>query len=69
MDLIYGSKINEQAMLKNMAIKTGRSLEEWTKILKIHNLLKKTELIDLLKNKHSVGHFYAQLILKEFYSK
>ena len=36
-------KLMEQAMLKNMAIKTGRSLEEWTKILKIHNLLKKTE--------------------------
>ena len=62
-------KLMEQAMLKNMAIKTGRSLEEWTKILKTHNFLKKIELIDLLKNKYSVGHFYAQLILKEFIKK
>jgi len=62
-------KLMEQAMLKNMAIKTGRSLEEWTKILKTHNFLKKIELIDLLKNKYSVGHFYAQLILKEFFKK
>ena len=56
----------EKAMLKNMLSKTGRPLSEWIEILKKQTILEKKELTNFLKNKHSVGHFYAQLIFKEF---
>ena len=60
-------KLMEQAMQKNMIAKTGRPLNKWIELLKNKNNLTKNELVDFLKNDHSIGHFYVQLILKEFY--
>ena len=54
-------------MQKNMVAKTGRPLNKWIELLKNKNNLTKNELVDFLKNDHSIGHFYVQLILKEFY--
>tara|TARA_B100000686_G_C15828208_1_gene496781 strand:+ start:254 stop:439 length:186 start_codon:yes stop_codon:yes gene_type:complete len=56
-------KSMEKAMLKNIVLKTGKSLEEW---INIANKQKKTDkdTINFLKKEHSVGHFYAHLIVK-----
>jgi hypothetical protein len=54
----------EQAILRNLAAKTGRSLDEWFKVLRDTGLTDKRELKDQLKLVCGVGHFQAQPITK-----
>ena len=52
----------EKAMLKNMVEKTGNSLKEWIKIVNEQKFVKNKDIVNFLKEEHSVGHFYAHLI-------
>ncbi len=54
----------EKAIIRNLADKTGRSLEEWLAVLKDSGLSGKRDLKDHLKGDHDVGHFQAQTIVK-----
>ena len=55
----------EKAMLKNMKEKTGKPLEEWVAMLNDPKLVENKERANFLKEKHSIGHFYAHLIAKK----
>ena len=52
-----------QTMISNMPEKTGKSLEEWTKILKVKNFAKHGEAVKFLKAEHSVTHGFANTIV------
>jgi predicted transport protein len=52
-----------QTMINNMPEKTGKSLEEWAKILKIKNFTKHGEAVKFLKTEHSVTHGFANTIV------
>ena len=54
----------EAAIIRNLAEKTGRPLEEWFSVLRDSGLSEKGELKAHLKEVHSVGHFQAQTIVK-----
>jgi len=54
----------EEAIIRNLAEKTGRSLEEWFGVLDETDLTEKNELREHLKKIESVGHFQAQTIVK-----
>ena len=54
----------EEAIIRNLAEKTGRSLEEWFGVLDKADLTEKNELREHLKKIESVGHFQAQTIVK-----
>tara|TARA_Y100001968_G_C19353480_1_gene715934 strand:- start:472 stop:648 length:177 start_codon:yes stop_codon:yes gene_type:complete len=55
----------EIAMMQNMEKKTGKKIDNWTKIVRARNFNTRSEAISFLKKKHSVGHFYAHLIAKQ----
>ena len=55
----------EKAMVKNMIDKTGKSIEEWIAIVKEQDFSKHGEQVKFLKEKHSLGHFYAHLIARK----
>ncbi len=55
----------EDAMIKNIVEKTGKTLKEWIKIIKEKNLEKNKDVVNFLKKEYSVGHFYAHLIVKK----
>src|SRR5436190_3405458 len=50
------------AMIAGLPEKTGKSLEEWLKILKASKLSKHKEFVTLLKTKHGVTHGFANMI-------
>jgi len=54
----------ENAIVKNLSKKTGKSLNEWHTILLKENFSDKKEMKSFLKEKHKVGHFQAQTIVK-----
>ena len=54
----------EKAIIRNLAGKTGRSLEEWFSVLRDADLSEKHELKEHLTAVHGVGHFQAQTIIK-----
>ena len=56
----------ENAIVKNLSEKTGKSIDEWLRLLLEENLLDKKEMKAYLKEKHKVGHFQAQTIVKLF---
>lgn len=56
----------EHAIVKNLPEKTGRSLEEWFKVLDGEKHSDKKEMKACLKEKYKVGHFQAQTIVKYF---
>ncbi len=56
----------EQAIVKNLPEKTGKSLEQWFKVLVSEKLSDKKEMKAFLKEKYKVGHFQAQTIVKYF---
>ncbi len=58
----------EQAIVRNLSEKTGRSLEEWFEVLRNSGLSDARALKDLLKKTHGVGHFQAQTIVKKYSS-
>jgi predicted transport protein len=49
-------------MIAGLREKTGKSLEEWLKLVQSHGLVKHKEIMNLLKEKHGLGHGYANLI-------
>jgi hypothetical protein len=56
----------ENAIVKNLKEKTGKTLDEWIALLADENLSDKKEMTAFLKEKHKVGHFQAQTIVKLF---
>ena len=54
----------EQAIVRNLPEKTGKTLEEWCAVLRDSGCSDKRELKALLKKTHGVGHFQAQTIVK-----
>jgi hypothetical protein len=54
----------EQAIIRNLPEKTGKSLEAWFTVLKDSGLTAKRDLKAHLKKDHGVGHFQAQTIVK-----
>jgi len=51
-----------QTMVDNMAEKTGKSLEEWHRVLKDKSFAKHSETVKYLKTEHQVTHGYANTI-------
>ena len=58
-------KSMERAMLKNMIEKTGKSIEEWIKIVKEKDFLKHGEIVKFLKEQYLLTHGYANLIAQK----
>ena len=58
-------KSMERAMLKNMIEKTGKPIEKWISIVNKQNFDENKDIVNFLKEEHSVGHFYAHLIAKK----
>ena len=58
-------KSMEKAMLKNIIGKTGKSIEEWIKIVKEKDFLKHGEIVKFLKEQYSLTHGYANLIVQK----
>jgi hypothetical protein len=56
----------EEAIIKNLQEKTGKSLHEWLSVLSEEKLSNKKEMKICLKEKHDLGHFQAQTIVKYF---
>ena len=54
----------ENAIIKNLLEKTGRTIEEWQSVLEKKNLTDKQEMNVWLKEIHKIGHFQAQTIVK-----
>ena len=55
----------EKAMLKNMLEKTGKPIKEWISLVNEQNFIENKDIVSFLKEEHSVGHFYAHLIVKK----
>jgi predicted transport protein len=53
-----------KTMIDNMPEKTGKSLAEWTKILKAKSFSKHSEGVNFLKSEHGVSHGFANTIVK-----
>ena len=58
-------KSMEKAMVKNMIEKTGKPIEKWISIVNKQNFDENKDIVNFLKEEHSVGHFYAHLIAKK----
>ena len=52
-----------QTMINNLPEKTGKSLDQWLKVLDKAKLEKHGEMVKLLKADHDVGHGFANLIV------
>jgi len=52
-----------QTMIENMPDKTGKSLEEWLKILAEENIEKHSMAVNFLKKEHGVTHGFANTIV------
>ncbi len=52
-----------QTMINNMPAKTGKSLEEWKKILNEKKFDKHSEAVKYLKTEHEVTHGFANTIV------
>lgn len=52
-----------QTMINNMPEKTGKSLEEWKKILKEKSFEKHSQGLKYLKSEHNVTHGFANTIV------
>ena len=52
----------KQTMIDNLPMNTGKSLEEWMKILREIHFSKHGEIVKFLKQEHSVTHGYANML-------
>ena len=52
-----------KTMIDNMPEKTGKSLDEWKKILKANSFEKHSEGVKFLKSEHKVTHGFANTIV------
>ena len=55
----------EKAMIKNMVDKTGRSIDDWIKIVSNQKINKHNEIVYFLKKDYSMTHAYANLIARK----
>ena len=55
-----------QTMIDNLSEKTGKSLDQWLKVLSKQNLQKHGEIVSWLKSKHAVTHGFANLIAHSY---
>lgn len=53
----------QEAVIRNLPEKTGKSLEEWIGIAKAFGLSKKNDILKKLKSEHHLGHIQAQTIV------
>lgn len=51
-----------QTMIDNLHKNTGKTLEQWTEIVKSKNFAKHGEIINFLKDTHGLTHGFANLI-------
>jgi hypothetical protein len=58
-----------QSMIDNLPEKTGKSLEQWRKLLAGSGLARHGEIVRHLKSDHGVTHGYANLIAHETLSE
>lgn len=56
----------ENAIVKNLPEKTGKSLDGWLEVLLEEKLSDSKEMKACLKEKYKIGHFQAQTIVKFF---
>ena len=59
----------EGAIIKNLPVKTGKSIDEWIQVLAKEKIPGKKEMKVCLKEKHKLGHFQAQTIVKTYLEK
>ena len=52
-----------KTMIDNMPEKTGKSLDDWKKILNSKSFAKHSEAVNFLKNEHAVSHGFANTIV------
>ena len=52
-------------MIANLPRRTGRTLEEWVRLVRAEGPDSDTERRTWLKEKHGVGHFQARLVVEE----
>jgi predicted transport protein len=52
-----------KTMIDNMPEKTGKSLDEWKKVLKVKSFEKHSEGVNYLKSEHNVTHGFANTIV------
>ena len=52
-----------KTMIDNMPEKTGKSLDQWIKLLKEHSFQKHSEAVKYLKTEHGVTHGFANTIV------
>lgn len=52
-----------QTMIENMPEKTGKSLDDWKKLLKTKSFNKHSEAVKYLKEEHGVTHGFANTIV------
>src|SRR5262245_19764477 len=50
------------SMIRNLAEKTGKTLDQWIAVAKKSKLQKHGEIVKLLKSEHDLSHGYANLI-------
>ncbi|MFD1315367.1 DUF4287 domain-containing protein [Namhaeicola litoreus] len=51
-----------QTMLDNLQKNTGKSLEEWVKMVRVKKFTKHREIMDFLKKEHGFTHGFANLV-------
>jgi Domain of unknown function (DUF5655)/Domain of unknown function (DUF4287) len=54
------------AMIAGLPEKTGKSLEQWLKIIRSKKLTKHKEIVTLLKSEHEITHGFANMIALQF---
>lgn len=52
----------QATMIANLAEKTGRSLEDWIRVVRGSSLEKHGQIVSMLKQEHGMGHGYANLV-------
>lgn len=53
----------QEAIIRNLPEKTGKSLEEWIVIARSFDLAKSSDILKKLKSEHHLGHFQAQTVI------
>jgi hypothetical protein len=51
------------SMIQNLEAKTGKPLADWVAVVKAAGDLKHGQLVSLLKEKHGLGHGYANMVV------
>ena len=55
----------EKAMLKNMILNTGKSIDDWVNIVSRQKFNRHNEIVNFLKENYSLTHGYANLIARK----